>query len=737
MKKGFLRCIAVIMVVVMTAVCAPVSDVSDLFDVEASAIVTSGKVKLGNNIKWTYDRGSKTITVSGSGAMYDYSNGDNGQRWDELVLGSTHYPNKHAEKLVISNGITYIGTNVFNGLKGIKSVSIPASVTSIGASAFKGCTSLSSVSIPASVATIGVSAFEGCSALSSVTIANGVKTISDYAFKNTKAAKISIPASVTSIGANSFAGISGFKITCDYNTYLYKYCVANSIKCELPKNILVAEVVYNNDNTAKVILKMIYNQAKFAAGNFTFSYKNASATNTKTVNTESNGVMTSIVYNGSAKYSIAVMAKDYVPYSSNIGICEFTVAELTFKLNCKNSQSVFTFGADTLLINDAKTSITSASATAKLDHSYKNVVTKATLSANGTVKKVCSSCGYVSSTTTINRPTSFKLSSTAYTYDGSVKGPSVTVKDSAGKTLKKDTDYTVTYASGRKAPGTYKVTVTMKGNYTGTKTLTFKINPINISNCSVKLAATSYTYNGSTKTPSVTVKDAKGKTLKNGTDYTVKYASGRKSVGAYKVTITMKGNYSGTKTLTFNILPSKTSKITATQTTTTLKASWNKVTGATGYKVELLNSSGKVVKTVTTTKLTYTFSKLSAGTTYKIRVTAYKTISNKNQYSLSSTTLTTATKPATPTLKVTSTKKGIANFTWTNVVGETGYQVYYSTSKTSGFKSAASYKTNVAKGSKSKLTSGKTYYFKVRSYKKVGSTVIYGDWSTVKSVKIK
>lgn len=79
-------------------------------------------------------------------------------------------------------------------------------------------------------------------------------------------------------------------------------------------------------------------------------------------------------------------------------------------------------------------------------------------------------------TTAISRCT-VKLHGTAFTYNGKVKTPSVTVKHQ-GKTLKKGTDYTVTYSSGRKKVGTYTVTVKMKGYYAGTKTPTFKISPV-------------------------------------------------------------------------------------------------------------------------------------------------------------------------------------------------------------------------------------------------------------------
>lgn len=62
------------------------------------------------------------------------------------------------------------------------------------------------------------------------------------------------------------------------------------------------------------------------------------------------------------------------------------------------------------------------------------------------------------------------------------------------------------------------------------------------------------------------------------------------------------------------------------------KASWNKVSEATGYKVELLSSSGKQVKSTHTTKSSYKFTGLSSATTYKVKVTAYKTIDDAKIY---------------------------------------------------------------------------------------------------------
>lgn len=64
--------------------------------------------------------------------------------------------------------------------------------------------------------------------------------------------------------------------------------------------------------------------------------------------------------------------------------------------------------------------------------------------------------------------------------DGKKKTPKVIIKNYKGETLVKDVDYTVSYASGRTKIGIYKVTVKFKGNYSETKTLSFKIKPISM-----------------------------------------------------------------------------------------------------------------------------------------------------------------------------------------------------------------------------------------------------------------
>lgn len=148
---------------------------------------------------------------------------------------------------------------------------------------------------------------------------------------------------------------------------------------------------------------------------------------------------------------------------------------------------------------------------------------------------------------------------------------------------------------------------------------------------SVELSTKTYTYNGKVKTPGVIVKDNAGNTLKNGTDYTLDYAKGRKNVGKYAVNVTFKGKYSGTKTVEFNIVP-KNTKIKSTigqKKSFTIKwAKQKKQT--TGYQIQYsTKSSFKNAKTVTVKKNGTTSKKITkckGSKKYYVRIRTYKNV---------------------------------------------------------------------------------------------------------------
>ena len=130
---------------------------------------------------------------------------------------------------------------------------------------------------------------------------------------------------------------------------------------------------------------------------------------------------------------------------------------------------------------------------AKIAHTTKQTVTKATPTVNGKIVNYCSVCKKTLSTTVIPKASSIKLKATSLTYNGKVRTPKVIVKDRTGKTLVKNTDYTVSYAKGRKYVGKYAVKITFKGKYSGTKTLYFTIKPKATSISSLKAGSKKFT----------------------------------------------------------------------------------------------------------------------------------------------------------------------------------------------------------------------------------------------------
>lgn len=104
-----------------------------------------------------------------------------------------------------------------------------------------------------------------------------------------------------------------------------------------------------------------------------------------------------------------------------------------------------------------------------------STVDKATLTSNGSITGKCTDCGQTT-TSTIYRPASIRLTTTAYTYNGKAKRPGVVVTDVNGRTIG-SSSYTVSYDRDAVSAGKHKVTITFKGNYSGTVTRSYTINP--------------------------------------------------------------------------------------------------------------------------------------------------------------------------------------------------------------------------------------------------------------------
>ena len=507
-------------------------------------------------VKYPEGNKSKTYTIPGSVTMINsdafndaewlesiyvdannknYSNDSNGILFDKDKTRLIKCPMiKEIESYNVPEGVTVIGDHAFSDCGSLESITIPEGVIKIGDSAFSCCYNLMSVTIPESIKSVGLYAFEWCSILTDIYYGGSEVQWKKIRFDaqnewllnaNIHFAKDSTEECtheafeyfVTEGTCKEYGYTTYTCISCGY-TYQSDYVlrkhtagepvIENSVKADCVKGGSYDKVSYCLDCGNKVSRKKVAVDA--------LGHKGGTATCTK------KAVCTACKQSyGSLK------AHDYAD------------ATCTAPKTCKVCKA------------------TNGSA---LKHSNTTSTTKATLKKNGKQVTKCTVCGYVSKTTAINK-----------------------IK-------------------------------------------------------SVKLSATTYTYNGKAKTPSVTVKDSKGNTLKKGTDYTVKYSSGRKNPGKYTVTITFKGKYEGTKKLTFTVKPSKGTLSKVTAGSKQLTAAWKTVSGATGY--EVVYSTSKKFTKKTTKKVTIkkaktkktTIKKLKKGKKYYVKVRAYKTVSGKKIY---------------------------------------------------------------------------------------------------------
>ena len=163
----------------------------------AEGVIDSGTC--GDDLTWMLTQDG-TLTISGTGEMAYYYGSD----------PAPWYKNrKDIVNVVVTSGVTSIGSLAFYSCRGLTSITIPDGVTSIGDLAFDSCSSLSSITIPDGVTRIGDWAFQGCRGLTSITIPDGVTSIGFAAFYDCSSlSSITIPDGVTSIEGATFKGCS-------------------------------------------------------------------------------------------------------------------------------------------------------------------------------------------------------------------------------------------------------------------------------------------------------------------------------------------------------------------------------------------------------------------------------------------------------------------------------------------------------------------------------------------------
>ena len=151
------------------------------------------------DLTWSLSAG--TLTISGSGAMPEYTD-DFMPPWADVADQIT--------RVSVGEGVTSVGSLAFYGCTKLRSVSLPATVLQIGDRAFKFCKVLPYLRLPSALVSIGEAAFESCENLNGITLPQGLRGIGDYAFDRCYGIlSITIPASVTDFGRVVFAYCTG------------------------------------------------------------------------------------------------------------------------------------------------------------------------------------------------------------------------------------------------------------------------------------------------------------------------------------------------------------------------------------------------------------------------------------------------------------------------------------------------------------------------------------------------
>ncbi len=208
MHRNFKKLLSILLVAVMIFGSAPLAGfvglelplIGNLFEIKAKAS-TSGTC--GDNLTWTFDETTGELTVSGIGAMPNWS------RYEDIPW----YKYRTTIKTVtIDNGVTNIGQYAFAYYENLESITIPDTVTRINNAAFFTCHSLSNIIVPDSVIYIESSAFSCCTSLVSVKLGNSMKSIGNEVFDRCSSlTSIVIPDSVTSIGQYAFSFCESLK----------------------------------------------------------------------------------------------------------------------------------------------------------------------------------------------------------------------------------------------------------------------------------------------------------------------------------------------------------------------------------------------------------------------------------------------------------------------------------------------------------------------------------------------
>ena len=665
---------------------------------------------------------------------------------------------------------------------------------------FGGCRNLTSITLPSNLTTISAGLFSCCSKLKEITIPDKVTSINDFAFYDCLLRSIKIPDSVISISGQAFLGCSFKSLVIPDSV---KNISSNTLNSTYKLKDLtigggIKKISYNDVRKCTSLEKLTLREGIETIGSCAFiTQPNLKYVvipkSVKTIGERAfgfelyypDGMEENYCHRYIDNFKLGVYAgtagEEYaktfnIPYEIISEHTHSYTSKVTKPATCTEN-GVRTYTCE---CGDSYTETIPATG-----HNYGDfVVTKsATCTEDGVKTKTCANCndkitesipktGHTSSDWIIDKNAAINVkgskhkectvckkvletaeipalsminiqsanvsvSTNSYVFDNTAKKPSVTVKI-GGKALKNGSDYTVSYLNNTKV-GTATVRITGKGDYTGTITRNFTINPAKQQIQKLETRYKGFFVDWAQKG--------------SATGYEVQYATNSNFTGAKRATIT---NNKTDKTTVSKLSANKTYYVRVRSYTNrngkvyygawsdvkSIKTANNDITKATVSGIFTKAFTGKAITQNVTVKVGNTV--LKNGTDYTVSYSNNKKvgkatvkITGKGKYG-GVITKTFKINPAKQEIQKLTAKSKAFFVDWAQKGSATGYEIQYATnSKFTSAKKVTITNKNTDTKTISKLSGKKKYYVRVRSYTTVKGTKYYGAWSASKSVTTK